>query len=279
MSNWNLELVSILKEFVFNASFFITLLTLCCLFLWIGLFYRFIKLAFAIFIALLILSCFQVTPRFLLDHLLSDQDKQVQANFLNQKNHPRIMSPLPPCVLHTNGIVVLGGGITTSGYPSSISMERVLGLAELIKKIQEQKSLQNKRIPILFSGGATREESQENEAQVLKNYYFYIYPKELKKFEIFLDSKSKNTYQNAIQSKLIFKKNFALKNIILVTSAFHMPRAKKTFENQGFIICPISTASSFLVESHFFSYKNTIATMMLLHEYFGILGYKTRGWL
>lgn len=279
MPSWNLELISILKEFVFNASFFIALLALCCVFLWIGLFYRFIKFTFTIFIALIILSFFQATPHFLLDHLLSDQDQQVQANFLNKKNHPRIMSPLPHCVLRSNAIVVLGGGITSSGSPSSISMERVLGLYELIKKTQENKYLQNKRLPILFSGGKIRQELQENEAQVLKNYYFYIYPKEFKKSKIFLDSKSKNTYQNAIHSKLIFKKNFALKNIILVTSVFHMPRAKKTFENQGFVVCPISTASSFLGDSHVFSYKNTIATMMLLHEYFGILGYKTRGWL
>lgn len=279
MPSWNLELISILKEFVFNASFFITLLALCCLFLWIGLFYRFIKFAFSILIALLILSCFQATPRFLLNHLLSDQDKSVQTNFLSQQNHPRIANPLPQCVQHANGIIVLGGGITSTGHPSSISIERILGLSELIEKIQKHKFLQNKKIPLLFSGGATGQESQKNEAQSLKSYYFYIYPKELKKFEIFLDSKSKNTYQNAIQSKLILKKNFDLKNIILVTSTFHMQRAKKTFEKQGFSVCPISTASSFLVESHVFSYNNAIATMMLLHEYFGILGYKTRGWL
>ena len=50
-----------------------------------------------------------------------------------------------------------------------------------------------------------------------------------------------NTYQEATQIKKLLNSNNDLKvkqNILLVTSAFHMKRAKKVFEQKGFIVSP-----------------------------------------
>ena len=49
-----------------------------------------------------------------------------------------------------------------------------------------------------------------------------------------------NTYQEATQIKRILKPNKSnvKKNILLITSAFHMQRAQKVFEQQGFIVRP-----------------------------------------
>tara|TARA_B100000963_G_C22605159_1_gene662126 strand:+ start:875 stop:1534 length:660 start_codon:yes stop_codon:yes gene_type:complete len=50
-----------------------------------------------------------------------------------------------------------------------------------------------------------------------------------------------NTYQEATQIKKLLNSNNDLnvkQNILLVTSAFHMKRAKKVFEQKGFIVSP-----------------------------------------
>ena len=50
-----------------------------------------------------------------------------------------------------------------------------------------------------------------------------------------------NTYQEATQIKMILKpsnKSKVKRNILLVTSAFHMKRAQRVFEQQGFIVRP-----------------------------------------
>ena len=47
---------------------------------------------------------------------------------------------------------------------------------------------------------------------------------------IYIDEKSQNTYENAINTKKIVDE-LGAKNIILVTSPYHQRRANKTFEN------------------------------------------------
>tara|TARA_Y100001968_G_C19385342_1_gene732541 strand:- start:690 stop:989 length:300 start_codon:yes stop_codon:yes gene_type:complete len=47
-----------------------------------------------------------------------------------------------------------------------------------------------------------------------------------------------NTAQEALEIKKIFNKSSFSSQILLVTSAFHMQRAKRQFERQGFIVHP-----------------------------------------
>ncbi len=47
-----------------------------------------------------------------------------------------------------------------------------------------------------------------------------------------------NTAQEALAIKQYFESNPSSQQILLVTSAFHMQRAKKVFERQGFIVYP-----------------------------------------
>lgn len=59
---------------------------------------------------------------------------------------------------------------------------------------------------------------------------------------IFIDSKSKNTYENAVQTKLILEQNkFNSKDLILVTSGLHMKRALACFEHAKLSCTPFST--------------------------------------
>lgn len=279
ISNWNFELISLAKEFAFNAGFFVTLLAICCLFLWIGIFYKLMKIFFTFVLSLFILACFQGTPNFLLNRLLSDEDKQLQQEFSSQKNHPLIANPLPDCVHDAKGIVLLGGGVFPAGYLSYSSQERLLGLVSLLKKSPEQKMWRKEKIPIVLSGGSPDKNSTTSEAQAIQKYALYIYGEGFKDFNTILDTESKNTYQNAAYSNRIFEKKDYPKDIILITNTFHMQRAQKAFQAQGFHVCPVSVASSNATGSGIFNFQNAIATTTLLNEYFGTLGYKIRGWL
>ena len=54
---------------------------------------------------------------------------------------------------------------------------------------------------------------------------------------IMVTDKANNTFQESeALRKLFIKKNFLSDEIILITSAFHMKRAKKLFERMGFIV-------------------------------------------
>ena len=59
--------------------------------------------------------------------------------------------------------------------------------------------------------------------------------------DILVEGKSQNTYENALFSKqLLVKKGYTHKNILLITSAYHMRRAKKCFQKVGLRILPYS---------------------------------------
>lgn len=59
---------------------------------------------------------------------------------------------------------------------------------------------------------------------------------------IFIDSLSKNTHQNAVESKKVLQENkLNTKSILLVTSATHMKRAAACFRKQGIEVTTFST--------------------------------------
>ncbi len=54
-------------------------------------------------------------------------------------------------------------------------------------------------------------------------------------------SGSQNTYEDALYVSRLFEKNGMRKEILLVTSAMHMPRAARLFRKQGFTVYPAPT--------------------------------------
>ena len=51
---------------------------------------------------------------------------------------------------------------------------------------------------------------------------------------ILIEEQSRTTYENAVQTKAILGSG----RIILVTAAYHLPRAVRLFEKQGFVVTP-----------------------------------------
>jgi uncharacterized SAM-binding protein YcdF (DUF218 family) len=114
------------------------------------------------------------------------------------------------------GIIVLGGG-----------GERMTEGARL--------SIHYPALPLVFSGGNPRIfQLGESESHAARRFFakFDIAPPRL-----VLEDRSRNTVENAaFTAKLLQPK--AGQRWVLITSAFHMPRAKALFESQGFEIVP-----------------------------------------
>lgn len=125
---------------------------------------------------------------------------------------------------------------------------------------------------------------------ISKKYYESIYAKNLmkefgiKENRIFIDAKSRNTYENAIETKRILDSLQVTDSVILITSAFHMNRAEACFQKAGvkFIPYPVHyignatrdyDLEAFLVPSA--GAINDFQTMF--REWIGIISYKMTG--
>lgn len=100
---------------------------------------------------------------------------------------------------------------------------------------------------------------------------------------ILTETKSRNTRQNALYSHQILAAQ-GVDRILLVTNAFHMPRADAVFRQAGFEVVP--SPSSFSVTDYrrpklldwLPSLGNLGKAQAVMHEKLGLLVYRLRGW-
>ncbi|GJL81740.1 MAG: hypothetical protein DHS20C01_13740 [marine bacterium B5-7] len=101
---------------------------------------------------------------------------------------------------------------------------------------------------------------------------------------VIIEEDSRNTHENAVFTRKILDRRGIL-NILLVTSALHMPRALATFKGAGINAIPVSvdfTVAEYrqpLVLKLLPSAGALAANTETLREYLGILIYGMRGWL
>jgi uncharacterized SAM-binding protein YcdF (DUF218 family) len=105
---------------------------------------------------------------------------------------------------------------------------------------------------------------------------------------IILENASKNTYENAVNTKEIISEN-GFETVLLVTSAMHMPRSVMLFEKQGVSVIPIPVDysivedvegdQSFLDVLYGFmpNVGNLAVTTNVMKEYIGIWTYSLQG--
>ena len=99
------------------------------------------------------------------------------------------------------------------------------------------KLFQMEKAPRLFFTGGVNpyEKESKDEGTLYKEYAISLgVPSD----SITTTTRVVNTSQEAIETRRILKKNDTPSKILLVTSAFHMQRAKKQFERQGLIVYP-----------------------------------------
>lgn len=133
------------------------------------------------------------------------------------------------------GIIVLGGatsGARESGDRRVILNDAADRMIEAVRLAQQHPNL-----PIIFSGGNGdffANSGEEPEAELARRFFesFKITPPRLR-----LEDRSRNTLENAVFTAGLVQPQRD-QRWVLVTSAFHMPRARALFEAQGFRIIP-----------------------------------------
>jgi uncharacterized SAM-binding protein YcdF (DUF218 family) len=125
-----------------------------------------------------------------------------------------------------NSIVVLSGMMRINEFKDNYTVEwgdadRFFGAIDLFNS--------GKAESIVFTGGKSPfNKTSISEGEILKKYAI---SNGISKEKIMVTKDVENTADEAMAVKELIGSN---KNIILVTSAFHMVRAKKMFEKQGF---------------------------------------------
>ena len=197
----------------------------------------------------------------------------------------------PPAVLpQAEVIVVLGGGVYPPGPPRPMTEMNEAG----DRLTYAAKLYQDGVAPyLLLSGGGVTVDGQrlrpeaENMADLL---VLMGVPREA----LWLETASRNTYENAVESKRILEPK-GIDRIVLVTSALHMPRSAAIYAKQGFDGNPgahrlpgdqrLTGPSTRRPTCRFNSttWRPAPSTWKILtdavKEYIGWLVYRVRGWL
>ncbi len=193
---------------------------------------------------------------------------------------------LPPKEFpETEVVVILAGGTAAPIYPRSTvevggAGDRVIYGAHLYH--------QGVASHLLVSGGSVPYlgESSPESKHMAELLIMLGVPEEA----IWQESKSRNTFENALYS-YEFLGEKRIDRIVLVTSAFHMPRSVMVFEQQGFDVIPAPTDYSITEESWARLWKPDFITQVLnffptasnlsntthsLKEYLGLMVYTMR---
>jgi uncharacterized SAM-binding protein YcdF (DUF218 family) len=128
-------------------------------------------------------------------------------------------------VPHTQAIVVLGGTVSpTSGKSTEINLGRAGRVWYAAKLFHAGKAPL-----VLLSGGGDLEHQAFSEARAMA---VFLQDLGVPAQAVVMEETSRNTRQNAVFSAAMLKAR-GIEQILLVTSALHMPRALALFKAQG----------------------------------------------
>lgn len=135
----------------------------------------------------------------------------------------------------------------------------------------------------MFSGGSgSLTYPDHKEGIYVKKYLQNIH---IPDSSVIIESESKNTYENAVFSKKMLDSLKFKGSVLLVTSAFHMPRALACFKKAGFTnITPyitnrMSGPRKFAIDHCFIPSAEPLTILhVLIHEWAGCVIYKIKGY-
>jgi len=186
-------------------------------------------------------------------------------------------------------IVVLGGGTEPEIAPRPMTEvnaagDRILYAAKLYQEHPEAK--------LLLSGGDI-EFLDQSDSTPARDMAALLNLMGVPDSAMILQDQSQNTYEDALYSCEKIKAA-DYKNVVLVTSAMHMPRSMKLFTKQGCTVLPAPTDFTItetawqqtwhpsfegFIINLVPSYSNLSQVTKSMKEYIGILTYHLKGWL
>ncbi len=187
--------------------------------------------------------------------------------------------PLRHCDIENNErpVVVLAGGMR-GGYTdfsgaqrlSNTSKNRALAAAEIVAP----HSL------LFIAGGRARNRRTDAEAEAMSALIEHSLPAGV---TVVTEVNSESTHQNALNINSIFEQMQLPKDIVLVTSAWHMRRAVGVFRRHGFNVCTYGVDPQQHIGVPLTAlWPQTTAlqkTKIALHEWIGWYFYRRQGFL
>ena len=182
-------------------------------------------------------------------------------------------------ITETYDVVIVLGGFSNFDAEQDLvqfhsSTDRLMAGIKLYKTGKAKKLM-------ISSGSGQVMKPDEKEALYLEKYLLEIgIPTE----DLIIESESKNTKENAVLCAEILNKKYKKGNYLLVTSAFHMPRAKRCFKKAGLAITPFSVdhqagPRKYLLDHLFIPNVDSLRRwQMLIKEWLGLITYKMMGY-
>lgn len=199
---------------------------------------------------------------------------------------------LPDPLPQADGVIVLGGGISPRAYPRQTAEvhdagDRLLYGAHLLRE-------GHAAWMVCAGGGGELSYIKQTEAEAMQEMLAWM---EVDEAQITLDTKSRNTRENAAESLPLAVARGA-RRVFLVTSASHMPRSLGIFRKQASQLGIedleiIPAPCDYLVidpEQYPPLYYRLAMNLLpnagslristqILHEYYGMVYYWLRGWI
>ena len=182
----------------------------------------------------------------------------------------------PENVSQLDGIIVLGGGIS---LPQSVNQQSMQlnadgdRIAEMLALMSQFPSL-----PVIYTGGS-------GEITIPDRHSIDYLRRYLQRLDIAVDrvtfeTRARNTYQNAKFSHDLIKPT-PDQQWGLVTSAYHMPRARAVFKNLGWNVIPLPVDYKTRYRPSFtiaFDFSENLGLLdVAMREYLGLLAYHMTG--
>ena len=172
-------------------------------------------------------------------------------------------------------LVVLGGGVSSVATDASqIEHMSQATFARTTRALAMYQATPDANYPIVLAGGTRRTVTESAVMQYL------LVTAGVPSNRIFIDAESVNTNTNALKVAELLDNRAVSSNrqIKLVTSALHMPRAVAEFERVGFEVCRISVDYQGLADVPWFALLPQRTAMVKadrwLHEMVGLLAVK-----
>ena len=183
----------------------------------------------------------------------------------------------PPLPERVDGIVVLGGGfegainLVRGGYELNSGGDRMVETAILARRFPTAKVVVSGGTGELFLDG-------EGDAATAPRLLTAL---GVTADRLILENKSRNTYENAVFTKELVTP-MPGETWLLVTSAFHMPRAKALFDKAGFATIPWPVDYRTTGREGIGLFRDNPAdslqaTTMAIREWIGLLAYWLSG--
>ena len=180
---------------------------------------------------------------------------------------PRIDGPI-------DGIVVLGGALNPEAYFAHPGSGLNSAAARIIEAARLAKVYPTARI--VYSGGPRPSEAPDvNEGEAARNLLVAL---GVDRARVTLELESRNTYENAREAARLVEPRPGAR-WLLVTSAFHMPRAVACFRAVGFPVTAFPVDFKYRQREKIgFDFASGLADLDLAaHEWVGLVAYRLLG--